>query len=150
MDFNNIDKLIEDVWLYLTNHPESTHYRISRKAFREELKAMAITVREYAKAQGIWISLEDELPPPNKEVFWYDAMFNQIYVFGLPDPSKHDADFTHWTPMFRVPLKYKANFRDEDVTFFNHLVTKEQCERMIRKFDLMNKYQKNNNDTESI
>lgn len=47
-----------------------------------------------------WVPLTSgEIPLPNQLAWWYDSMFNNIMVFSLQDPSKHDGDFTHWLPL---------------------------------------------------
>lgn len=67
-----------------------------------------------------WIPLRQELPKPNETVFWYDAMFDNIMLFSLPDPTKHDGDFTHFTrdiPSTR-PGEYDLSYGHKKVRWY--------------------------------
>lgn len=85
----------------------------------ERLKALVAFIknlRDELLAEQ-WIPLKNQLPPANEEVEWYDAMFDKVMVFALPEPSQHDPDFSHWKPVPRRPKEWDATWDGKEKHF---------------------------------
>lgn len=91
----------------------------------------------YAK-QSIWVSVEDRLPEPDKEVLLYDKNSIRHYVIGwlrrhkgynkgmwaLSNGWVEDKDITHWRPIPSFDETLKANKDD----FLSHHIDKVKME----------------------